>query len=465
MKRSVLGAAAVALLLAGCGSDAEPKAQPESEAPAATPALDEKFGTGGIAAVPLSATEADRLTTVTVAKGGEVYAAGFVTNAGDQQLAVSRIGKDGKLDAAFGTNGVATVNASVGKTAEAARSVVVQSDGKVVVAGSAEHDSAAAGDAARDTDIVAARFGKDGKLDTSFGTNGIARIDLGVGRASSPTQLTGDTAWGLSLLPDDELVLFGTRLAEGADRTDADFVLVGLTKTGALDPSFGTDGVTTIDLEKSGDSARTVKVVDDSIVATGYSRNAADVVAPVLIRTSLTGKLDASFGTGGVASHAILPGVTESYEVAMQGDSYVMAGYGRGAGEEEKVDMVVYRFTSTGEWDKTFGTDGLVRIDNAGEDDRGRDLTVLPDGRILVVGSGKLSADKMQPMVVMLDDDGAPVTDFGTNGRILSDFGGPADSWFGIELDENEEHAYLVGFKGFGSNGGNDDAVVGRLEL
>ena len=48
-------------------------------------------------------------------------------------------------------------------------------------------------------------------------------------------------------------------------------------------------------------------------------------------------------------------------------------------------------------------------LDLAGEDDRARNLTILPDGNILVVGSGKLDADNIDAMAVLLDPDGALV--------------------------------------------------------
>ncbi len=471
MKRTWVGALLVgALALNACASDgdgdgAAPQQSPP-DAAAAKVGFDSGFGRDGFAAVPMSTTDPDRITAVTVGRDGKVYAAGHLTRAGDQHMAVTRLGADGKPDATFGTAGVATVNASVGTTGEVARGVALQSDGKVVITGSAEHDATAAGDAAKDTDIVAARFDTSGKLDPTFGTGGIARFDLGTGRATSATAFTGDTSWGLAVLPGDKLAVFGTRLADGADRTDADYVLIGLTAAGALDPAFGTAGVTTVDLDNSGDTARTVGVHGNKLLATGYSRDGDGIVSPVLIRTSFDGKLDTAFGTGGVANHELLPGVAESYQFGVQGDSYVLAGYGRGADSTEKVDLIAYRFTANGQWDKTFGTGGLTRVDVAKDDDRGRDLAVLPDGRILVVGSGKETAAKVGPMAVLLSKDGAPVANFGNGGRVISDFGGPADSWYGVALSPDKKSAYLVGYKGTNAtSGGNDDAVVGRITL
>jgi uncharacterized delta-60 repeat protein len=389
-----------------------------------------------------------------------------VGQGGDQVLAVARIDASGKLDPTFGTNGYAVANAAVGgKTAEIARAIAIQPDGKIVIAGPAEHDPKATGDAAKDTDVAVARFDTTGKLDTTFGKAGIAVIDFGTGKATSSTAYVGDTSWGLGV-SGERVVVFGSKLAAGTDRVDTDYVLAGLTKTGVLDSTFGTGGTVTVDTKGNGvDNPRNLLVQSDGkIVATGYSRDGDGIVSPVLIRASATGQLDATFGTGGVATAKVLPGVAESYSVDQQGDDYVLAGYGRGPDATEKVDLIVYRFTGTGQWDSTFGTNGVTRVDIAKEDDRARDVIVLPDGRILATGSGKKTAANVDAMMTLLSKDGAPVTDFGTGGNILSDLGGPADAWYGVALSSDKKSVVVAGYKGTDTtSGGNDDAAVARL--
>ena len=120
-----------------------------------------------ILSTPLSTADTDRFFSITAAAGGHYYAAGFTTVNEDSQMAVARLRTTGELDTSFGSNGIATINVAVGtgKKAELARSVVVQSDGKIVIAGLFEHDTTATGDAARDTDIAIARFDTTGQLD------------------------------------------------------------------------------------------------------------------------------------------------------------------------------------------------------------------------------------------------------------------------------------------------------------
>ena len=440
-----------------------------SPAAAAKPVgLDSSFGTNGILRSGMSASEQDRFMAVAFGQDGSFFAAGFVSQGGDQAMALAKFSPTGAPDKAFGRDGVATVNvAAGGKTAEIARSVAVQSTGKIIISGPVEHDPTAAGDAARDTDIAVVRFDAQGKLDLGFGKEGIARVDLGAGKATSATAFVGDTTWGLASLTGDKVVAFASKLTTaGGDRTDTDYVLVGLTATGALDSSFGSAGTVVVDVKSSADNPRGVYVQPDGkLLATGYS-TVDDVVQPVLIRTSPTGALDTSFGTGGIATAKMLPGVAESYAAGLQGDAYISAGYGRGADATEKVDLIADRFKSDGSWDKSFGNEGLFRLDLAKEDDRARNVAVMRDGRILIVGSGKLTASNIDGLVVLLNKDGKPVSEFGTSGYILSDLGGPADSWYGVAVSPDGKTAIVVGYRGVDAGaGGNDDAVIARINV
>ncbi len=142
------------------------------------------------------------------------------------------------------------------------------------------------------------------------------------------------------------------------------------------------------------------------------------------------------------------------------------AGTAAARTHEEKVDLVAYRFLADGSFDPTFGTDGVTRLDLTGEDDRARYLTILPSGNILVVGSGKLDAENIDAMAVMLDPDGAFVETFGDGGHLLVDLGGPGDAFFGASVSEDGASALLAGFKGADPDGAeNDDAVLARLTL
>lgn len=431
---------AVLLLMTGCSSESSP-------VPAGANTPSALSLNAAVRSATLSPTESNRLLTV-VSSGTQYYAAGFVTVSGDSHMAIARFGPTGELDTTFGTNGLATFNIAIGgKTAELARGIVVQSNGKIVVAGPIEHDPAATGDAARDTDIAVLRVNTTGQLDPTFGSNGVVRLDLGTGVLDGAT-FRGDTSWGLTLLPNDELLVVGGKLADGVGRTDLDYAVVKLTAEGTPDTGFGTSGLITLDLSHSADNPRTAVVQPDgNIVVSGHSGGPGGVLSTVLFRLTPTGQFDPTFGTAGVVNHALGLEIAEAYDVALQNTSLVIAGYGRPAGATT-VDVISARFLADGTWDTAFGSGGLTQIDVAGEHDRSRKLQVLPDGHLLIVGQGKPTASTQDGAIVLLTPDGRRDTRLNGTGVALIDLGGPTDALFGLTLSPDKKSGLAVGWKG-----------------
>jgi uncharacterized delta-60 repeat protein len=441
----------LALALAACGGDSTPSTAPPAQAGADAGAGGEPaFDT--VRTVPVSASEHDRFLAATFDSTNRLYAAGFVADGADQQMSVTRFLADGTVDRGFGTSGTATVNvAKGGKAVELARGVVVQGDGKVVIAGPVEHDPAASGDPAKDTDIALARFDGAGRLDATFGDKGIVRLDLSTGVAEG-TAYRGDTMWGLVKLTGDKLLIVGSQVATG--RTDVDFAVVRLNANGTTDTTCGTAGTAIVGVGPgiSEVPKTAVELSDGKVVVAGYA-NVNSVVSPVLFRLTTAGALDPSFGDAGVAVRPVLANVGEAYSVALAGNRLVTTGYGKDTAEA-KVDMIANGFTMDGAIDRSFGTNGTARVDVAGEDDRGRNLVALRDGRTIVVGSGKPSASNLDAMVVRLSASGAP-------DRKLYDVGGPNDAFFGVALSPDGTRIAAVGYLGRETNGDQkDDGAV-----
>ncbi len=460
--RLISGLVVGLLVLGACSKEDDP---PEASAAGGETT---ETATPAVQALPLASDAHDRLLAVTSGPDGSLYAAGWTSPGGDNAMVLAKMKPDGQLDQAFGQAGLAIANVAVGgKTVEVARAVAVQPDGKILISGPVEKDPKATGPAAKDTNVAVARFDAGGKPDPAFGKGGTAIIDIGPGKAVGESYVA-DNSWGMAALPGGRVVVFGSVAAK--DRNDADYAIVGLTSAGVLDSAFGNKGITTVDVKGATDNARGVVVQPDGKLAfAGYSRDSEGVINPVIIRTTSDGKLDSGFGKDGVATDSVVPGgVAEAYGIALQGDRYVLTGYGRGASAEEKVDMMSMRFNADGSWDKTYGTDGLTRVDVAADADRGRNIIVLPDGRIMVVGSGSPEAAKSDGMVVLLDKDGKPASAYGTGGRALSDLGGPGDAWFGVTLAPDGKSVTVVGYKGAdpaATDGTKDDAAIARIRL
>src|ERR1700693_3967203 len=190
----------------------------------------------------------------------------------------------GSLDPTFGKNGI------VATAMRSASAVAIQSDGKIVLAG-----TGVANDQLADELI---RLNTDGSLDTSFGSGGTANL-------TPPT--TGYVPLGfyaITIQSNGEIVAAGIPQA-CVNGTYSNFVQVARVKTnGTLDTSFGSGGFTAT-------SAITSTPYDDSgpqVVALAVEANGSILVASsyfdLMARFTSTGQLDTAFGTAGLVNLA-----------------------------------------------------------------------------------------------------------------------------------------------------------------
>lgn len=439
--------AVLALALASCDA-------------AGTPDLGGGPDLGGAEARPrtvaLSATGHDRLLGVAYDAQGRLYATGLWADStdasADTRVLLARFTADGALDPSFGQGGSVTRNVAVGAGGEVARGIVVQPSGQIVISATVEHP----GSDPRDRDVAVLRFNTDGTLDEGFGQRGVALLDLSDGAAVG-TAYVADTTWGLAQDGAGRLLVHAAQRRDGA--TDTDFVVLRLTADGVVDTSFGVQGRTALDINNRSASPRSVTVLPDgSVVAAGYM-NDGGPVKPVLYKLTAGGALDPSFGQGGVFNQGVLSATTEAYAAALQGTSLVTTGYGRAAASES-LDWVSLRVTGAGALDPSYGTGGFVRLDVAGFHDHSRQLLVLPDQRVMLIGAGRREEAKSEAMIAVLTADGQRDTRFAEKGYRLYDLGGAADIFWDAALSPQRTHVAVVGVRSPAAGAGNDDGAV-----
>jgi uncharacterized delta-60 repeat protein len=283
-----------------------------------------------------------------------------------RRLWETRMGS-GDLDPTFGTGGVATTAFSEpGDPETLARALLVDPDGRVVLAGRAD------GDTRNDVGVV--RWLPDGSLDSQFGADGRVQTDLG-GREGAESVVRDGAG---------RLVAAGSTEKRGPDHRDR-CLLVRYLPDGRLDPDFAAGGVLVDALGHEDSSLHDVLVQPDGrYVVLGTAFGAPSSL--FLARFWPSGLLDHGFGAGGVG-HLDLgsqPGVFRRLRRRIDG-GFVAAGSTppeSGSGST----FVLVGCTPTGHLDPGFGEDGVATAWFGQPQELARDVRVLPDGRLLAVG-------------------------------------------------------------------------------
>jgi uncharacterized delta-60 repeat protein len=183
---------------------------------------------------------AAQVQALAVENGTQIIAVGQAGGS-NSAMALARFNLNGTLDAGFGNAGevITTLGTNVGS---AARSVVVQPDGKILVAGFAGSGGS--------QEFALARYNPDGTLDAGFGSGGSVLTNLG-----------GDAlANSVALTPDGKIIVAGS-VAPSAFSSASNFALVRYNGDGSIDTTFGTGGIVTTKLGDFDASAKKVLVV------------------------------------------------------------------------------------------------------------------------------------------------------------------------------------------------------------
>jgi len=405
-------------------------------------ALDTSFNTTGKVTTPILAG-IDQATSIIQDGSGNYVAAGYAIAADTKNdIAVARYNSTGALDTTFNTTGKVTTNVG-GQSADTGAALVIQADGKLLVAGNAALNSGATV-----TNFAAARFTSAGALDTTF--NGTGRVITPVGSSNLK-----DLATAAIQQADGKLVLGGyARMTVGND----DFALVRYNLDGTLDTTFNTTGKVTTPIGASADHGNAlVQQADGKLVLAGYTFGANFDVA--VVRYNLDGSLDTSFNTTGKVTTPVGTADDVALAVIQQVDGkLVIAGYSN-SGATTGQDFMLIRYNTDGSLDTTFNTTGKVvtAVATGNVTDQAWGLVQQSDGKLVAAGYAS-NGTNFDFAVVRYNTDGTLDTTFNSTGKVITPIGAGADQGAAVTLQSDGK----IVVTGFSNNGSNDDFALVR---
>ncbi len=325
----------------------------------------------------------------------KIVVAGLSFN-GKKVITLVRYKVDGSLDNTFGSGGVVTT--PIGVSDSEARSVAIQEDGKIVVAGDYSNGF-------NNNDFVIARYDSNGVLDFSFGTNGITLTPIGE---------HNDEPNSVIIQNDGKIIAAGHKynLSEG------DFALVRYNSNGLLDDSFGNNGIKITSIENSSEKAYAVaKLSNGKIVATGSIDSDTDGSNSITIRYNADGSLDNTFGDNGIVITEVKYSMEYTTSVVLQNKNdnekiITLSNIWNGSDN----DFALSRFNPDGTLDNTFGTNGnvITSIGDSSYEDVGS-MVIQNDEKIVVTGSTYFE-NKRHLFIARYTSDGSLDNTFGMGG-------------------------------------------------
>lgn len=275
--------------------------------------LDTTFNGTGKVLLQLDVADEDRATAVVVQPDGKIVVAGDVGVFATTDIGIVRLNSDGSLDTTFNSTGI-VINDTLGNN-EVVDDMVLQSDGKILVSGQT-------GVGGTPTFAYVARFNSNGTLDTTFNSGG---ADPGFVLSQYGVGAGVNEAKSLVIQRDEKIIMVGIANSTlfGIARFNAD---------GTLDTTFGTTG------ELSGQAVggtatltgfqSVVLQVDNKILVCGQTTVGGNAQA-LYKRFNTDGSNDTTFNNanGEVVSDFDGTAATDrSFDIALQVDGKILMG-------------------------------------------------------------------------------------------------------------------------------------------
>ncbi|MDX2128336.1 MAG: T9SS type A sorting domain-containing protein [Chloroherpetonaceae bacterium] len=320
--------------------------------------FDNSFGTGG--KVFFNFGEQDIARDILIDIDGKILIAGKMND----KFGVLRLKPDGTLDSSFGSNGAVILNQS--DLTHEARSMAIQPDGKIVVAGGTP--------TFLNEIFCVVRLTSKGDLDETFSSDGRAVYGFGgfddVARKVLVHQVEGQL----------KITVIGSSTING----NADYAVVRFKEDGTLDESLAGTGALRFPFENGNEFGRSAVILEngDLIIVGDVLSTTASRIG--MMRLKPNGELNENFGNSGRKFLENNTNWSNFYpqKLRRNGNKLMIGGHVSGS---FGLDWFLYQINEDGNLDESFGNSGVITT-NFGASEYANDFLVQTDKKIIQVG-------------------------------------------------------------------------------
>ena len=327
--------------------------------------LDTSFGINGSVVTDLAGDD-DTAYAVAIQSNGKIVVTGSGVIAGDTDFVIARYNTNGSLDTTFGS-GFGYINQDIDYNTEhdEAHAIAIQSDGKIVVAGTASVSG--------ELSFAAMRVDSGGNPDSTFSFN----ANPGIGIFANYDGWD-DNGTSLALQDDGSIVIGGSRF----NGVDHDFAILRVLPDGNADTSFNGLGQWQASY---GEDALNDLVVDAQgrlIFAGSVDNGFGDKM--IVGRLNTDGSIDTTFA-GGVVIYGLDDRDDTASKILLQDADHIVL-VGTSTDPEPMSRQFFARFDSEGTLDATFGTNGDFVTSVGNNPNTIRTGAFQADGKLVVAG-------------------------------------------------------------------------------
>jgi uncharacterized delta-60 repeat protein len=380
--------------------------------------LDPTFDGDGRVTLDVGSGYIEEPADLAIDREGRIVIIGWLSKPGVSSLDgfVVRLLPDGTPDPQF--NGGAAEIVDVAGSVNTLRSVVIDADGRILVAGA----------------TGVARLLPDGNLDRAFSDDGKATLDYG----------TGMSADAVVLDHQGRIVLGGSSSVPTAPQSTK-FAVARLLADGSPDPAFAGSGVANPPVPWDGAEASAVAVDGNGrIVLAGTVTNFFTTSTWEALRLLPGGLLDESFGDGGLVELPSTGRGDALYDMALDPRGRIVLA-GRlfpGGGAPERIGIA--RLLPSGDLDPGFGQGGRVGASGFGDLERAEAIAIDTAGRIVAAGQSIPGSAHGSALLARFTGSGAIDRTFGVGGFIQLDYRSPANYDDATALGIDDRGRYVI---------------------
>lgn len=308
---------------------------------------DKDFGDNG-KVIPSVNSDRAYAEAVAIMPDGKILIAGYSYQAHDiyssYDYTLLKYNLNGSPDSSFGNNGLVLTDFKDGSENEHASEIVLQQDGKIIVAGTSRDYGESQG--IYRTRFICARYNANGTLDNSFGDNGKTRFYFDVDQYDEEAEATS-----AAIDSKGRIIIAGYNSSYSSG---VDAAIARCNPDGSPDLTFGNDGKILADLGDSYAYMKSVLIQPDQKIVIGGSLS--DIYLndqkSIIIRYNENGTIDPDFGTNGVVINNAIIAQNNCHSIALQSNNKIIAAGSSGNA------FYVSRYNTDGSLDNSFGANG-----------------------------------------------------------------------------------------------------------